>query len=168
MSIYILVIKKKNNFTCMTYFKSIHPHSERLLLLPRTSPPSHTHKVFVLSFMHPSTLCRLLLYPLAHNTMVNCLYACLSKWTASCFIHLCVPSTYQDQAYGWQIWNVHWIELNRKFPIHSINIALGLNTPNFHAQTCFAVLDGKSKLQVPCKFNSQRNLWGKGILKRSF
>lgn len=99
--------------TCMTYFKYIHPRSERPPL-PRTSPLITHREKHLLSLLCTKVLSADCYYsPLSHNTMVNCLCACLSQWTVSCFIHLCVPSTYQDQAHGWHALNGHWIELNR-------------------------------------------------------
>lgn len=90
--------------TCTTNIKFTPQHNKKSLL-PRTlSPFIHTraHTQFF-SSVHHSTFCRLFL---SHNTMVNCLHACLFQWTVSCFIHLCVPSTYQDQAHGWHALNV--------------------------------------------------------------
>ena len=57
-------------------------------------------------------------------------------------------------------------ELNKKFPIHSTSRALGLNIPNIHAQTCFAVLEGKSKVQVSCNFSFQREPVEKRCFKK--
>lgn len=139
--------------------------------LPRTSPLiAHTKKYLF------SLLCTKVLFAdyyyslLSHNTMVNCLYACLSHWTVSCFIHLCILSTYQDQAHGWHSLNVHWMELNRteNFPFTQPTQLWAWTSQSTHAQACFAALDSKSKLQAPCKFSSQRDLWGKGIFKKQF
>lgn len=106
--------------TCITYFKSIHPRSETPPL-PRTLPLIIHTKKCPSSLLCTKALSADWYYsPTTDNTMVDCLYARLSQWTVSCFIHLCVLRTYQDQARGWHALKSHWTEYNRKFPIHSM------------------------------------------------
>lgn len=94
----LLLLPLKVPVTFMTYFKFDHPQSQRSLLC-KTSPPA-TQKVFVLSSMHQSTFCRLLLQPLSTQHYSE-LFICLSVavdcklfYSSLCHQYLLGPGTW--------------------------------------------------------------------------
>lgn len=137
-----------------------HPQHSGRSLLPRLHCPLCTHKSIL--FCAPKRFLRILI-TVSTNT-VRAVYAPACFSAASCPIHLCVLSTYQDQAHGWYALNVLSVELNtvKKFPIHSPN------QHSFESEHWTSVLrhclDSRRDFRQPCLC---WELPGKGILKSS-
>lgn len=125
----------------------------------------HTYKKHFCSLFHaPKYFLQIVITVWAYNTMLNCLYACLSQWTVL-FILASPEPTRPSTWLAYIKCSLNWTEqkISHSFNQHGF----GPEHPKHSCSHVFCCTGWQTQSQVPCNVSSQREPVGKRYFIKS-